>query len=150
MTACPSPSYVSNSIIYHERVCNWITFWNPLTSTVGRMPFLNIPHVSLGSLKKAQKIFKLSPTMLCIYIFLRTIYFQPLTQRLGTRLIYFLKVIIETMFVGRCFRYRGLRHHRFPAYWLFGNMFHTRQMFLYNLVSKQYCKFYRHLLIYVP
>ena len=34
-----------------------------------------------------------------MYIFIRTIHFQLLTHRLGTRLVYFLKVIIETMFV---------------------------------------------------
>ena len=106
-----------------------------------------------------------------MYIFLRTIYFQLQPHGLGTRLVYFLKVIIETMFVYHfadadlafkilpkrrgekenrsCFRYSGLRYHCFPA-WLFGNMFHTRQMFLYTFVSKQYCKFYRHLLIHVP
>lgn len=49
----------------------------------------------------------------------------------------------------KLFSLQGLRYHCFPV-WLFGNMFHTRQMFLYTFVSKQYCKFYRHLLIYVP
>ena len=149
--------------MYHERVYSWITFWNPLTLILWTV-------ISIG--ESCQLLVG------CPFWTYHTLHLEfqkkprrGLPHRLGKRLVYFLKVIIETMFVyhftdadlafeilpkrrgekenGSCFRYRGLRYHCFPA-WLFGNMFHTRQMFLYTFVSKQYCKFYRHLLIYVP
>ena len=117
--------------MYHERVYSWITFWNPLTLILWTVISIESCQLLVG----------------CPFWTYHTLHLEfqkkprrGLPHRLGKRLVYFLKVIIETMFVyhftdadlafeilpkrrgekenGNCFRYRDWGTTVFPSGYL--------------------------------